>query len=221
MLVAVAFVPSAPLLLPALGGGPEDLTAACLRAVAALDGLERLVVVGAAAEPGPVTGTVDATPWGALGRPAPDALPLALAVGSSLASSALGRRSQELHGVLRGTRLDLDGDSRRTGLLVVGDGTSMRTEKAPGHYDPRAEGFDQQVEAALAAADPEALLALDEGAADQLWVGGLAAWRAAAVAARAEVRPDGAAPAGWRGQLHYAAAPYGVCYLVATWLPAA
>lgn len=223
MLVGIAFVPSAPLLLPALGGGPEDLRAACLGAVCALEGAERLVVVGAAPEPGPVTGTVDATPWGAPGRPAPDALPLALAVGTSLlAAGPLAPRARELYGAAGAAHdLDLDLDSRRTGLLVVGDGTAKRTEKAPGYYDSRAEAFDRQVEDALAAGDPEALLSLDEAQAGELWVDGLAAWRAAAAAARAEVRPGGAAPRGWRGELRYAAAPYGVGYLVATWSPVA
>lgn len=220
MLVGVAFVPSAPLLLPALGGGPADLRAACLEALDALQGAERLVVVGAAPEPGPVTGAVDATPWGAPGRPAPDVLPLALAVGASLLeASPLAARPRQLYGVAGVVAPDLGGPG--TGLLVVGDGTAKRTEKAPGHYDPRAEAFDRRVEDALAAGDPEALLSVDEAQAGELWVGGVAAWRVAAAAARAEVRPGGGAPRGWRGQLRYAAAPYGVGYLVATWSPAA
>ncbi|MCW2586669.1 MAG: hypothetical protein JWN55_2185, partial [Frankiales bacterium] len=31
---------------------------------------------------------------------------------------------------------------------------------------------------------------------------------------------DGLTPGGWTGEVSYAAAPYGVGYLVATWLPA-
>lgn len=212
MLVALAFVPSPPLLLHALGGGPESLRSACLQAISVLDGLDRVVVVGVAPTEGWVTGSIDATPYGAPGIPAPVALPLALAVGSTL----LGDRPHDLYGVAGGTLPELAG---RTGLLVVADGSARRTEKAPGHLDDRAEGFDAQVEKALAAGDPELLKALDVHLAEALLVGGITAWRAAGAAAAKEARADGGAPAGWSGQVHLAAAPYGVGYLVASWTP--
>jgi hypothetical protein len=216
MLVALAFVPSAPLLLPALGGGPDDLRSACRQAISVLDDVERLVVVGAAPRTGRCAGTVDATGWGAPGAPAADPLPLALAVGAGL----LGDRPAELYGVADGTAPGLVEGERRTGLLVVGDGTAKRTEKAPGHFDPRAAELDERVVKAVAAGDLTALRELDAALADELWVGGRQAWAAAAAAAQAEVRPGGAAPGGWTGEVSYAAAPYGVGYLVATWLPA-
>jgi len=56
---------------------------------------------------------------------------------------------------------------------VVADGSARRTEKAPGHLDDRAEGFDAQVEKALAAGDPELLKALDVNLAEALLVGGM------------------------------------------------
>ena len=53
--------------------------------------------------------------------------------------------------------------------VVVADGTAKRTEKAPGHFDPRAESFDDSVDAALRNGDPDGLLALDEAAQRRLW----------------------------------------------------
>jgi hypothetical protein len=214
MLVAVAFVPSAPMLLEGLGGGPQDLRAACQQAISALDAVERIVVVGAAGQDGWLSGTVDATPYGAPGRPADQALPLAHAVGVTL----LGERRHELLGV-NGEARGWSSSAAPVGFLVVGDGSARRTEKAPGHLDPRAESFDAHVESALQAGDVEALLALEAELADQLLVGGRTAWVLAADAARQQVRADGTAPHGWTGEVHYAAAPYGVGYLVGSWTP--
>ncbi|MCW2599086.1 MAG: hypothetical protein JWM02_915 [Frankiales bacterium] len=212
MVLALAFVPSPPLLLDALGGGSGELRSACLQAISVLDSAERVVVLGAAPSDGWVTGHIDATPYGAPGTPAADPLPLALAVGSTL----MGDRPHHLYGVAGGLVPDLGG---RTGLLVVGDGSARRTEKAPGHFDERAESFDRQIENAFAAGDPDLLAALDRELAEDLMVGGLTSWRAAASAARHQMGPGGCAPLGWSGQVHLAAAPYGVGYFVASWTP--
>lgn len=208
MVRVLVFVPSPPLLLDALGGAVTALRSACQQALLALDGCDA-VVIGASPTDGWVTGTVDATPYGAAGRATEDGLPLALAVGRTLLAGAA------LYGVTPPSQLP-----EAEGLLVVGDGTARRTDKAPGHFDERAGVFDAEVENALAAGDPEALLALDPVLADALLVGGLDAWRAAARAALAEVRPDGEAPRGWTGAVYLAEAPYGVGYVVATWIPA-
>ena len=64
---------------------------------------------------------------------------------------------------------------------------------------------------ALSAADVEALLGLDARLCDELLVGGRAAWQALAGAA------DGSGA--YEGALLRHEAPYGVAYLVATWLP--
>ncbi|MGB8651141.1 MAG: hypothetical protein WCD35_10825 [Mycobacteriales bacterium] len=201
MLRTIAFVPSAPLLLPSLGGGPAELRQAVDVAVGELTG--RVVAVGEAPVTGLLSGVVDATGFGVAGEPSPNALPLALAVGASLAGrAALFGIGPGVDPVAVGAGLVADS------LLVVGDGTAKRTEKAPGHLDPRAEPFDRDVEEALAAGDPRRLLALDPGLAADLWVGGLRAWQVAA----------GAAGAGeWEGRVHYAAAPYGVGYVVGVW----
>ena len=188
----VVFVPSAPLLL--FDAAPADLRCALDEALAPLAG--EVVVVGRAPTPGWVEGTVDLTPYGDLGVPAEDPLPLSLAVGRHL----LGPREHRLWGVPSGPLPPAEA------YLVVADGTAMRTPKAPGNLDERAEAFDAVVVAALAAGDASALGALDEALATALWVGGIPAWRAAAEL-----------PGTWRGQVFYADAPYGVGYVVATW----
>lgn len=99
----------------------------------------------------------------------------------------------------------------RLGLLIMGDGTARRTEKAPGALDPRAAGFDALVAAALVAGDPAALSALDADLAAELLVAGRAAW---------QVMAGATAGTDWSGTLYYADAPYGVGYLVASWRPA-
>ena len=190
MIERIAFVPSAPFLL--FGKGPEDLIVAIAAAVASLSG--HITVLGDAA-PGVHDGTVDHTLFGDRGQPSRDPLPLPLAVGTTL----LGDRPHTLVGP--GTEL--------TGsVLVVADGTAKRTEKAPGHFDPRAQAFDDAVDAALRDGDPDGLLALDPALAADLWVSGLAAWRELAVQATGP----------WRAELLYAGEPYGVHYAVATWV---
>jgi hypothetical protein len=54
----------------------------------------------------------------------------------------------------------LGASGERVALLVMGDGSAARGEKAPGYADPRAEQFDAVVTKALAEADAAALLAL-------------------------------------------------------------
>ena len=92
-------------------------------------------------------------------------------------------------------------------LVVVADGSARRGEKAPGHLDERAAGFDAEVVEALRAADPERLLALDPAMAAELLAHGRAPLQvaAAAVAGRSGLRCD---------ELE-ASDPFGVLYLVA------
>jgi aromatic ring-opening dioxygenase LigB subunit len=104
----------------------------------------------------------------------------------------------------------LQRESAPVGLLVLGDGAATHTLRAPGYLDCRAEGLDAAVAAALAAADPGALLDLDATLTSELLVSGREAWQVAAATAQS------LAPA-YRGQLLYSAAPYGVAYHVALW----
>jgi hypothetical protein len=99
----------------------------------------------------------------------------------------------------------------RVALLVMGDGSARRTRSSPGPYDPTAEAYDTAVEAALAAADADALLTLDLATANRLWVAGRAAWQVLAGAA------DATGPASLEAEHLLTAAPYGVGYFVAVW----
>jgi hypothetical protein len=101
-------------------------------------------------------------------------------------------------------------DPGPVGLLVLGDGSATRTERAPGHLDDRAAPFDAVVSDALRDADTAALAALDPGLAAALLAGGRAPWQVLA----------GAAAGGrWRGELLHSSAPFGVAYSVAVWVP--
>jgi hypothetical protein len=154
-----------------------------------------VTVVGAGTPTGWRTGTGDATPWGARGRPADDPLPLPLAVGAAL----LGKRPHRLLAV-DGSPVALTDD-----VLVVADGTAKRTQKAPGHFDPRAEALDAAVVQGL---QDGRLPGLDPDLARELLVGGLAAWTTVAASVDEQ----------FETQVRYADAPFGVGYVVATWI---
>ncbi|WP_204943896.1 class III extradiol dioxygenase subunit B-like domain-containing protein [Micromonospora luteifusca] len=98
----------------------------------------------------------------------------------------------------------------RVALLVLGDGSACRGEKAPGYDDPRAHPYDQRVATALAEADLDGLLDLDPVLSAELKAAGRAPWQVLASAARS-------AGGGWRGELLHDSAPYGVAYFVASW----
>jgi hypothetical protein len=224
-LVAAVVVPSAPLLVPALAGGSASADAGLRRlvqdAVAGLlaGGDEPVVVVGAAPGTGPVTGAWD---WRGFGlparRPHQERLPLALAVGDWLVDEADPTRTRTLVGVP--TTADASAcarqgadlvDGRDVRLLVVGDGSARRSEKAPGHLDPRASAYDRLAEDALAAADGRGLLALSPALGRDLLAEGRAAWQVLSGAAGEDVLA---------GELLWSGAPYGVAYLVARWTSA-
>ena len=88
-------------------------------------------------------------------------------------------------------------------LLVVGNGSAKRTEKAPGHVDDRAVAFDAALGGALASGR---LAGLDLGLSEELWAD------TAAIAALADLLPPGL-PA----SVDYDADPFGVQYWVARW----
>jgi hypothetical protein len=224
-LVAAAVCPHPPLLVPELAAGaaPEldDLRAACRAAVAHLANasIDSLIVVGSdtttVRRDPPFGGTL--FPWGVdlpVGDPSGRPLPLSLLLGAWLAPSARNFQSVAADAdpgecALLGRKLA--GEAERVGLLIVGDGSACRTEKAPGFFDPRAEAFDADVSSALARADADALAAIDPGVAAELLVAGRAPWQVLA----------GATAGGrWRGELLHSAAPVGVAYHVAVWTPA-
>ncbi|GAB3174702.1 class III extradiol dioxygenase subunit B-like domain-containing protein [Streptomyces incanus] len=239
MLVAAAVCPCPPLLVPevATGAAPEldTVRAACTDAVGVLAAArpDLLVVVG------PVRGDVglERYPEGSTGsfhgfgvgldvRLGADrdtstgrALPGALAVGAWLLERT-GWANAPVEGLGVGESLaagrcaeqgrDIAAEAERVALLVMGDGSSCRTLKAPGYLDERAAPFDAAAARALGAADTVALQALDGGLARELKASGRAPWQVLAGAAEA-------AGTALRGTLLYEDAPYGVGYMVATW----
>jgi hypothetical protein len=94
---------------------------------------------------------------------------------------------------------DREGDE--PAYLVVGNGSAMRTEKAPGHFDERAARFDAALGESLRAGRPE----VDAVLARELWasVDGISG-----LAATSHLS---------RGQVDYDDAPYGVQYWVMRW----
>jgi hypothetical protein len=219
VLVAAAFCPQPPLLVPQLAAGAAgelaDLRDACDQAVRTLAGLAgRLVVLGASdaarCYPG---GTGDFRAYGvrlgvALGAPGRDGpggpLPLPLLVGAWLAQRA-GVAAVGATVGPDGSGFDYQGEP--AGLLVMGDGSARRDARAPGGLDPRAAAFDAAAAAALASGDPRRLAGLDLALGAELMAAGTPAWVAA----------GGALPGAYAAKVSYDAAPYGVGYFVATW----
>lgn len=101
-------------------------------------------------------------------------------------------------------------DPEGAAYVVVANGSARRGEKAPGHLDERAPGFDEALGRALRQVDAEHLTRLDRELADQLLVG----------------HPDGFVTLGrllgggqgaWRAEVDFAADPFGVQYWVMRW----
>jgi hypothetical protein len=95
------------------------------------------------------------------------------------------------------------------GVLVLGTGSHRHGDAAVGRPDGRAGAFDAAVHAALAAADPDALLDLDPVLAAELGADGRAPWQILAGLARAT--------GPWRCTRSELLVPYGVGYHLAMW----
>lgn len=244
-LVAAAVCPHPPLLVPAVGAGePVAARGPSLAAVRRLAAVrpDSLVVVGD--DPEALATGVCAYPSGSVGdfhgfgvdlrvtfgpagtEPDPDAppLPLSLAVAAWLLAEAgwttpcrgigVSAKTEPADAAALGAELAdaAAAAGERTALLVMGDASARRTVKAPGALDERAGPYDEAVTRALAGMDLDALLALDPEPAAELLVAGRASWQVLAGAVAAA-----GGPAGWRSELLYADAPYGVGYLVCVW----
>jgi hypothetical protein len=232
---AAALVPHPPLLVPALAAGAAPLVASLLAACdAAVLGLlepgPQLVVCLGAGERSVAHLPSD---WGTLAGygvdvqaphrhgSGPARLPLSLTIGvwlleragwagqlvmQQVAADASVSQCQVL-----GARLAAE-SGPRSAWLVLGDGSAQ-----PG---PRASDFDETVTLAFAAADLDALLGLDPALAAELDAAGRPAWQvlaAAASASSAGARAEPGPVAAIEATVHYAAAPFGVRYLVADW----
>ncbi|MEO3783111.1 class III extradiol dioxygenase subunit B-like domain-containing protein [Actinocorallia sp. B10E7] len=223
MLIRAAVCPHPPLLVPELAGAAagelEGLREACRRAIRPLLEADagELVVVGT----GPETRAFDSSaagsfhPYGLelkVGQGEP-VLPLSLTVGRWLLD---GERRARLQSVAfdaePGACLELGRELARddVSLLVMGDGSACRDEKAPGYLDERAGPYDREAARALGEADAAALGRLDPVLSGELMAAGRAAWQVLAGAASAGGGP-------LRGELLADEAPYGVGYFVATW----
>jgi hypothetical protein len=232
MLIAAAVCPHPPLLVPevtgAHGPGADELSrlrAACRDAVAVLLGAapDLLVVIGDAGH----TAEYPLAAGGSLrdfGVPftvgAGPVLPLSLTIGKwLLAGTDPGGPPAAWWGIASGAATadclnlgeKLAALAPRVALLAMGDGPGRRVRGVPGATDPAADRYDDQLTAALAAADPGALAALDPRHDEELFVAGRAAWQVLA----------GAASRGaFTADLRYAAAPFEASYYVATWVRA-
>ena len=238
MISAAALVPHPPLLLRELGGAQDpvaDLRAACLATVrAVVAGAERVAVVGGAdtARRWDPTAEVDVRRFGAARpRPAgaspppspppspPLSLPLSLGVGVRLLAEAGWGGPVVAHSLawdadgaaLEALAVELAAAPGRTAVVVLGDGSARRGERAPGYLDERAFPFDDAVAKALADGEAAEIAALDAGLARELMVTGATAFRFLGVLGRQQERRPEAA-------LTFRDDPFGVSYLAATWL---
>jgi hypothetical protein len=226
VIVAAAFCPHPPLLVAEVAQGAaaelDDLRSACDVAVGTLRaaGCDHVVVLG-----GPATRTGQAFDGDAVGSmhgfgvtarfgrgaaSVTPTLPLSLTIGAYLLDRLGWAVSRSYLQVAQDPAAAPD-TARRTGLLVMGDGSARRSAGAPGALDVRAEAFDAQVAGALRAGDPAALRGLEPGLGADLLVAGLAAWRTAgAWLASVPFVPR-------RARVLSETCPYGVGYLVAVW----
>jgi hypothetical protein len=228
----VAFCPQPPALVPALASGAAaelaPLRAACAEAISRLSaGGRRLVALGAGTSSRSHSPRARGTLAGyglpvelTLGAPAGGGafeLPLSLTVGAWLIAETLGPASGAIgftiddnpscESVVPADLLHLAA-TEDVALLVMGDGSACRSERAPGPHDPRAGAFDEAVAAALAQADARALATLDPTLGATVLAAGVPAWR---VAGRL------LADVSYEARLLYADDPYGVGYYVAAW----
>lgn len=232
MLTAVAFVPTPPLLVPELAGRAAEQTAelrsACLAAVRGLAEVSDVWLAIGADATDLTLGPNASGSWKAFGADVevslgPDAgatrnreLPLAALVAGWLRGQVAPEAMMSMRLYSEGTSAaqcaalgrGLAEDPEVSALLVLGDGCTTLTDKAPGAFDPRAADLQQTIDHGLSTADAAAVFRLDAGLCDALGVGGRVPWQVAAAAAGA----------GWRARSLYGGAPYGVGYQVAMWV---
>ncbi len=109
----------------------------------------------------------------------------------------------------RGLRARLDREREVSAVLVVADGATTLTERAPGAFDHRGPELQARLDDALAGGDPSALAEVPGALAREVGVSAVAAWYTLAGLF------DGAPPADVVEL--YRAAPFGVGYHVGAW----
>lgn len=217
-MIRAAVCPHPPALVPEVAPGAVEtlapLLSACDEAVRQVVDTE-IVCVGTAPDHrwwGDAGGTL--RPYGVdvhAGGEGED-LPLSLTIGAWLLDRAGYRGARRFVGVpddwSPSRCAELGRELNGVGLLVMGDGSARRGEKAPGYIDERAEPFDDGVAELFANGNFEGLLRLDPATARELLVAGRAPWQV--LAGAAEEVPV-------KAELRSYVAPYGVAYFVASW----
>jgi hypothetical protein len=230
MLIAAAVCPHPPLLIPEATGAPgagdtelARLRTACHQAVAALlaERPDLIAVVGGAghtAEYPPQTpGRLHdyGIPFTVGADHGPSSLPLSLTIGKWLLAGhdappaawwGIASDAPPAECLQLGCKLAVL--APRVALLAMGDGPGRRARAGPHAADPEADRYDDQLTRFLAAADPDALAALDPRQDGRLFIAGRAAWQVLAGAAGQDA---------FDGELRYSGAPFEVSYAVASW----
>jgi hypothetical protein len=232
VIVATAVCPHPPLLLRELGGGLDplaELREECGSAVEALAAAEPdvLVVVGGhdvSAEH--AEGLVPVREFGGTGRRVPRerTLPPSLGVARRLLDTVGYRGRVEMLTVAwDASAAEVEELGRRIaartgriGLLVLGDGSARRGDRALVRPDERAFAFDEEVHRCLSEGDWEGLARLDPAPAAELMAQGRAALQVMAHALAADA-DDGRGGEPARPRVLYADDPFGVMYFVAVW----
>lgn len=218
----VVVCPHPPLLVRPLSGAEDvaaELREACLSTLAPVlaAGPATVVVVGGDRESAAwdAATPVDVRRFGTTGPRAGAGLPLSLGVGRWLLDQAGWDGATELR-TLATEAGDEEVDALATllrarddvAVLLLGDGSACRGEKAPGFLDERAFPLDDVLADALALGDGSALSTLDTGLAREVMVGGRSVFR---LLGRLAEAPEQAV-------LDYRDDPFGVSYFVASWL---
>jgi aromatic ring-opening dioxygenase LigB subunit len=128
-------------------------------------------------------------------------------LGPSVRVLADDARAFHVGETLVGARSDYDARD----LLVMANGSARRSEKAPGHLDPRAAGYDDWLRQLLRLGDLQGLASLDVDEGEELLATGL---RSLTVLAR-QLADRGVSVR--EVQVDHDADPYGVQYWVVRW----
>jgi hypothetical protein len=231
VLSAIAMIPSAPVMVPALAGAAAtevaDLGEAVLAAAASLP--PRWVAVGVG-DADAVIGSEQSGTFAGYGvdvpvrlspseealHDVPAELPLCALITGWVRGQAKPRAHAEVRvyarhhdadaALSRGRRLraELEQESEPVGVLIVADGVHTLTPPAPGGYDPDGVPVQHALDEALACGDVAALTGLS-----------------AAVVGRVayQVLAGLTEPAPRSAKEFYRGAPYGVGYFAGVWQP--